>query len=138
MPSFFISRAASHVTMHPTAIVRGAAGRVPRVEVAADEHDFLGLLAAADLADDVERLDVGLEAGLHLQAQAHADAAVHQPLDAFDASSVGNGGGGNLRDRVVAVVHAAGVRRAQPGGPTERTSAATAPCREAARAPPER
>ena len=50
----------------PHAIVRRAGADVPRIEVAADEHDLVRQLAPANLADHVGRFDVGLEARLHL------------------------------------------------------------------------
>ena len=46
------------------AVVGGAGADVPRVEMAAEQHDLVRLLAPADLADDVRRLDVGLVARL--------------------------------------------------------------------------
>ena len=73
--------------------------------------DLVGLLAAADFADDVEGLDVGLEVRLHLEAQTHLEAAVGEALDAHGVFGW-NGGRRDLRD-TVGVVHATGVRRAQ-------------------------
>ena len=93
------------------AVVRRARARIPRIEVAADEHDLLGLLAALDLADDVEGFDVGIELRLHLEAHADLHAAIDEALDAIGVLR-GDRRGRNLRD-VVGVVHAAGVRRAQ-------------------------
>ena len=53
---------------HAAAAIVGRAGAdVPRVEMAADDDDFVRLLAAADFADDVRRFRVGVEMRLHLQ-----------------------------------------------------------------------
>ena len=50
--------------MQPTRVVGRAGADVPRVDVAAEQHDLLRPLAAANLADDVGRLDVGFEVRL--------------------------------------------------------------------------
>ena len=60
-PSAWICRATSRIKCHVAAVVEGAGAEVPRVEVRADDHDLVGLLAAADLADHVGAL-VGLAA----------------------------------------------------------------------------
>ena len=102
------------------AIVGRAGADVPRVEVAADDDDFVGFFASANLADDVGRLGVGVEMRLHLQPDDDRVAAVGhalQPVGVF-------GRDGRCRDlrRVSRVLQRAGVRRAQAGGPTDRTS----------------
>jgi len=52
------------------AIVRGSRGRVPRIEMGAQEHDLLGLFRAGDLRDDVVALrGRGMEAVPDFQLQ---------------------------------------------------------------------
>src|SRR5205814_8573996 len=63
-----------------SAVVGGAGADVPRVEVAADDDDLLGLLASADLADNVRRRNVWLEMRLHRQTHDDAIAAVGHAL----------------------------------------------------------
>ena len=65
------------------AVVCRAGADVPGIEVAADDDDFVGPLAAADLADDVRRVGIGQELGLHLQADADLRAAVLHALQAL-------------------------------------------------------
>ena len=54
----------------PPAVVGRAGADVPGIEVPADDDHFVRSFAAADFADDVERVGVGQEPGLHLQAEA--------------------------------------------------------------------
>ena len=52
-------------------IVNGAGAQVPRIEMAGDDHDLFRMLAAFQVADHVERLDVSKL--LRSQHQVHAD-----------------------------------------------------------------
>src|SRR3989442_1127442 len=61
---------------HAGPVVVRALGEVPAVQVPADHDDLLGLLAALELGDDVERRR-GREV-LRAQAQAHARAALNE------------------------------------------------------------
>ena len=79
--------------------------------MAADQHDLVGKFAAANLADDVGRFDVGFEARLHPQPHANTPPAVGQPLHALGVLG-GDRRGRNPR-RILRVGHVAGVRRAQ-------------------------
>ena len=59
---------------HARAIVDGTGARIPRIQVAADQHDFVGpaaLLRTADLADDVVRERFAVPAAIELQPHAH-------------------------------------------------------------------
>ena len=117
----------------PDGVVRGAGGGVPRVEVAADEHDLVRPLAADELANHVG-VSASASAPLHLQPHPHRPAAAD---DAVDAHGVLHRDGRRRNPRcLVAVLHAAGVRCPQPIGPTDRSSMPTAPCCAAMRAPP--
>ena len=95
------------------AVVARAGADVPRIEVSADDHDFVGPLAAAKLADDVRGQRFGLEVRFHLQA--HDDvAALGEALQAIGVLG-GDRRRGNVR-RVWGVLQAARVREAEPVG----------------------
>ena len=59
-------RTASHAATTPPAVVHRALADVPRVDVSAEHHDFVGLLAPAQLGDDVARRRVGQHLRAHL------------------------------------------------------------------------
>jgi hypothetical protein len=65
----------------PAAIVGCPGADVPRIEMPADEHDFLRRLPSTQLADDVVRLAVRLEMRFHGELDANPDAALLQPLE---------------------------------------------------------
>ena len=111
--SFFISRSASHVTTQPPPSSVEPVPTSHESKWPLDDHDFVGQLAAADLADDVGRVGVGEEVRLHLEPDPRRRAAVlHalQPVGVLDRDR----GGRNLR-LTLGVAERAGVRRAQAG-----------------------
>ena len=81
--------------------------------MAADDDDLVGTLAPADLADDVGRVGVGQELGLHLQPDPDLRAAVLHALQPLGVL----GRDRRRRDlrRALGVAQRAGVRRAQAG-----------------------
>ena len=114
--SFFISRSASHVTMQPPPSSLAPVPTSQRVEVPADDHDLIRVLAAADLANHVRRFGVGFEMRLHL-AGGRRPCSCGRPCAAADrASSAGDRRGRNLR-RVGGILQAAGMRRPEAGRP---------------------
>jgi len=46
-------RAASIIMVAPMAIIGGSGGGVPRIQVPAEHHDFIGLVGAGDVGDHV-------------------------------------------------------------------------------------
>ena len=78
--------------------------------MAADHDDLDGLLASANLADDVRRLDVALDVRFHLQAHDDAGAAIGDPLQTIRVLG-GDGCRWNLR-HVAGVLKRPSVRRA--------------------------
>ena len=96
------------------AVVGRPTGRVPRVEVAADEHHLPRALPARDLADDVGGFRIGLHRRSHAQTQRHGHLARDESREALRIFD-GNGRRGNLR-RALQVDHAARMRRAQAHG----------------------
>ena len=123
---------------HAAAAIVGRAGAdVPRVEVAADDDDFVRLLASADLADDVGRLGVGLEVRLHLQPHDDPAAAIRHALQPIGVL------GRNRRGRnLLRVARRTAARRcaACAGRRCRRrgSACATAPWRAARDGPPDR
>ena len=91
-------------------IVDRAGARVPGIEVAADQHDFVGLAAAGDLADHVLRGVFAVEAAI--ERDAHAGRAERE--QARELVGVGHRQRRG-RDRRQPVVEAgdAGMRRAR-------------------------
>ena len=56
-PDFIRMRAASSVVATARSVVGRTGGAVPRVDVAADDHVFVGQLGPGDVGDDVVELD---------------------------------------------------------------------------------
>ena len=111
MPSFFISRTDSHVTMHPTPssdapMPTSHESKWPPTRTISSGSS-LPRISPMTLADSAS----ALESRLHPQPDAHAPAAIGDPLHALGVFGRDRRGR-NLRD-AVRVVHAAGVRRAQ-------------------------
>ena len=135
--SFFMRRSASHVTTQPPPSSVAPAPTSHESRWPPTTTNLVRLLAAAQLADDVGRFGVGLEVRLHLQPHDDAVAAIGHALQ-----PIGVLGGDRPRRESAArpAVYCSapvwGVR--SPGGPTERTSAATAPSRAARDGPSER
>ena len=76
------------------AVVGGARARVPRVEVGADHHDLVGLVAARQFGDHVDRVEVGVdEAVLDVDLERHRDLLVEEAQQA----AVVLAGGDDLR-----------------------------------------
>ena len=94
-------------------VVHRPGAHVPRVDVAADDHDLLGQLAALPLGDHVRGRRVRKLPCLHLQADHDALAAIGDALQALRVLER-DGGRRDARDAVL-VVHLSRVRRAQPG-----------------------
>ena len=90
-----------------SAVILGALAHIPAVQVAAEDDDLLGLLAAAELAHHVGGGGVRQGLSAHLQAQADALAPVLHAVQ-LSGGLDGDGGGGDLGVGRV-VVHDAGV-----------------------------
>lgn len=97
------------------AVIRRAGAHVPRVEMTADDDDFVGPLPPADFADHVRRVRVGFEVRLHLEVDANRVAAIRHALEARSIF----GGDGGRRDCGLPfnVREGAGVRRPKTRGP---------------------
>ena len=64
------------------AVVGGAGAGVPGIEVRADHHDLVLLVAAGNLADDVQAVDVAVRrSGFEVQAHAYGVLFLQQPGD---------------------------------------------------------
>src|SRR6185295_18552109 len=97
---------------HASAAIVGRTGPdVPRVEVTADDDDFLGTFAPADLGDDIGGLDVRLDVPLHPQPHDYAIAAGGHAIEGVGVFAADRGGR-NAR-RAGLVLDRAGVREAQ-------------------------
>ena len=122
--------------MQPPPSSIGARPDVPRVEVPADDNDLVGLLASADLANDVRGLRVGQRRAPIDQAQAYRR-RVPRDVPARSASSTLTAAAG-IRGRVGLVRERAGVRRPQPVEPDGAHERGDARRRRAARDGPGR
>ena len=117
------------------AIVRRARADVPRIEMPAEQHDLVRLLASDDLADDVGRLDVGLATPFEQKPQTHAAAGASETHEAVGVL------GCESRQRESRSLPGRSSRcrcapfAIRPARPIARAPRA-APCCAAARAPP--
>ena len=81
----------------------------------ADDDDFVGLFAPANLADDVRRFDVRLEVRIHLQPHHDARTSVRHPLQTIGVFSRDRRGR-NLW-RVGRILERSRVRQSKTGRP---------------------
>src|SRR5262245_1000451 len=62
----------------PHAVVRRAGADIPRIEMPAEKHDLIRLLASDDFTNDVGRLDIGFASSLEQKTQTHTATAARE------------------------------------------------------------
>ena len=95
--------------------------------MAADDDDLVRAFAAAQLRDDVGRLDIGMHRRLHREAEAHALAARGHARETRRVFRR-DGGGRNPR-HAVAIDQHAGVRRPKTLRPDRSDQSRDGACR---------